>query len=137
MQQHSFVLVITADYGIYETLKSLLEYGDRKLLHGTSGSAGLIYSQMEQVHLLIIDRRVTDMEADEIISHFRRREDYASVPVLVMTDSALPAGLGQFQSSDTFDTLNLPLDEDDVLSKVDCYEEMFLLRSQTSRRNPW
>lgn len=137
MQQHSFILVVTPDHATFETFRSLLENGDRRLLHGTSGSAGLIYAQMEQVHLLVIDQRVSDMKVDEIISEFRRRPDYSGVPVLVMTDQAQSAGFIDLQSSGTYDTLSFPIEEDDVLGKVDCYEEMSLLRTQTFRPNPW
>lgn len=137
MQQHSFILVITPDFATFETFRSLLENVDRRLLHGTSGSAGLIYTQMEQVHLMIIDQRVSDMKVEEIISEFRCRPDYSGVPVLVLTDHEESADLSDLQSSGTFDTLSFPIEKDDVLGKVDCYEEMSLLRTQAFRPNPW
>lgn len=137
MNQHSFILVITPDIATFETFRSLLEHGDRRLLHGTSGSAGLLYTQMEQVHLMIIDQRVNDMKVEEIIRDFRNMPDYSNVPVLVLTDPAQISAINGSQSSGTFDTLNFPIEEDDVLGKVDCYEEMFLLRTQAFRSNPW
>ena len=137
MHQHSFIIVITPENATFETFRSLLEHGDRRLLHGTSGSSGLLYTQMELVHLMIIDQRVNDMKVEEIVRDFRKRPDYSSVPVLVLTDPAQTTDFIGLQSSDTFDTLNFPIEEDDVLGKVDCYEEMFLLRTQTFRPNPW
>lgn len=90
-----------------------------RLTHFPTGESGLEAARVARPDLILLDRHLPDMTGDEILIELGRSPQTASIPVVMLTADAKPAGIPEPGASGLRAYLTKPLNVAEVLRVLD------------------
>jgi PAS domain S-box-containing protein len=89
--QAQTILVVEDDPAMRETLRRILERGGWAVDEAENGQIGLARLEKGRPGLILLDLMMPEMDGFEFIAELRRREEWRSIPVVVITAKDLTA----------------------------------------------
>jgi len=89
------VLVVEDDPDLAKMLKRILSHDGYSVATCADGEAALEYLGAQSVDLLITDLMMPGMEGEELLMELRRRKGMASIPVILISASAMRATVAE------------------------------------------
>jgi PAS domain S-box-containing protein len=83
--QAQTILVVEDDPAMRETLRRVLEPGGWAVDEAENGQIGLARLEMRRPGLILLDLMMPEMDGFEFIAELRRRDEWRSIPVVVIT----------------------------------------------------
>lgn len=97
----------------------LLRRPGLKLLHAAQGHLGIELAQAHKPDLILLDIRLPDISGVEVLDTLKATETTSSIPVIIVTASAMPHEKEELQEKDIAAYLTKPLDVHLFLRTVD------------------
>jgi DNA-binding response OmpR family regulator len=79
---HERILLVDDDLAVHDVVRAYLERDGYIVYSATSGQEGLELTQIKQPSLIVLDRRLPDVDGEHICADVRRRSD---VPILMLS----------------------------------------------------
>ncbi len=111
------ILIIEDDEDTLEFLDLFLGSSGYRILAATSGAAGFARAETEAIDLVLLDRRLPDMDGLEICRQLRQRID-VRIPVIMMTADRDPALEAMARAAGATDFLRKPFHPDVLLQRL-------------------
>lgn len=73
----------------------LSEYSELKLIEADSGAQAMKLMQQQRFDLILMDRRLPDADGDSVCEQMKAIPDYADIPIIMLTASALAVPVTQ------------------------------------------
>jgi CheY-like chemotaxis protein len=89
--QAQTILVVEDDPATRETLRRVLEPGGWTVDEAENGQIGLARLEKSRPRLILLDLMMPEMDGFEFITELRRRDEWRSIPVVVITAKDLTA----------------------------------------------
>jgi len=98
----------------------LEDYAELNLIEADCGTQALTIVKQQKVDLIFMDRRMPDMDGDKVCEKIRALPDYAQVPIVMITASALT--VTEQQKPIYYDVqLNKPVDKSQLLHTLQSF----------------
>jgi CheY-like chemotaxis protein len=114
------VLYIEDDLVNFTLVERILEFRPTlKLLHASSGAAGIELAQIHRPKLILLDLNLPDMHGSEVIEKLQSDPSTAQLPVVVLSADATPSQIERLLAAGARNYLTKPFDIDPFLAVVD------------------
>ena len=114
------VLYIEDDLVNFTLVERILEFRPTlKLLHASSGEAGVELAQIHYPKLILLDLNLPDMHGSEVIQRLQSDPSTARLPVVVLSADATPSQIERLLAAGARNYLTKPFDIDPFLAVVD------------------
>jgi HAMP domain-containing protein/signal transduction histidine kinase/CheY-like chemotaxis protein len=111
------VLIVDDDVRNIFALTSLLERHQMQVIYAENGQDGITLLQANaDVHLVIMDVMMPEMDGYQTISHIRTVEQFSSLPIIALTAKAMKGDREKCIEAGASDYITKPVDTDQLMS---------------------
>ena len=105
-----------------DLLVQLLE-DDYEVIEAVNGQEGVELAERERPDLILMDLSLPVMDGWEATRHLKANDDFRSIPVIALTAHAMKGDEEKALAAGCEDYLVKPLDEDELIAKIEKYLE--------------
>jgi two-component system chemotaxis response regulator CheY len=112
------ILIVDDSESIREVVNFTLENAGYKVLVGVDGSDALKFLDGTEIHLVITDFHMPNMDGISLIKAIRAREQYQYVPILLLTTESQTAKKEEAKAAGATGWIVKPFVQDKLLAVV-------------------
>lgn len=113
------------------TLEHILEKHNREFIKVSSGAEALMFTECENIDLILLDYQLDDMTGIEVAHQLRSKPNTQHIPIVFVTalSKSERKKLSQFEEG-TVDFIFKPIDIEETNTKVAVFERIVKLQRQ-------
>ncbi len=112
------VLVIDDDETITTLVKKTLENADITVITASSGKEGLNIIKTMPPNAIVLDRKMPEMDGDEVLQQLKSNEQTRDIPVLMLTSKNAITDVSECLEMGASDYIVKPFDHSNLIVRV-------------------
>lgn len=117
-EEKTKVLVIDDDETVLVQVEKILSDHDYTPICARSGKSGIEKAQSENPALIILDRRMPEMDGNETLTQLKAHETTHDIPVIMLTGDNAIADVSKSFELGALDYIVKPFDQDNFLIRL-------------------